>query len=84
MGAYDLDERLLLVESTRQFSEDGRGSEAPKEGSFVVAIRKRGHRDCLFRFSHRDRADARLMLEALNRDATDAAAPQPGRYNPTA
>ena len=34
MDAYYLDERLSLVESTRQFSEDGRGSEAPKEGSF--------------------------------------------------
>ena len=83
MGAYYLDDRLSLIEGTRQFSDDGRGGGAPQEGFYGIAIRKRGSRDCVFRFTHRDRAGARLMLQALNQAAANPAAPPPDRDHPT-
>ena len=38
MGAYYLDDRLSLIEGTRQFSDDGRGGGAPQEGFYGIAI----------------------------------------------
>lgn len=71
-AAYYLDERLSLAEGTGRFStSDGR--ESVEEGFFVIAIRKSGARECLFRFPDRDRADAALTLEALNRSSVRAA-----------
>jgi hypothetical protein len=69
VDAYYLDDHLSRAEGTRRFSDDGRGGEASSEGCFVVAIRRRGCGDCLFRFSDQDRPVARLMLQALNRAA---------------
>jgi hypothetical protein len=68
-GAYYLDDRLSLDEGTCRFSHDGGGRETPKEGFYAMAIRRRGYRDCLFRFPSRDHSAARSMLEALNRSA---------------
>jgi len=71
-GAYYLDDRLSLFEGTRIYPTSGRGSKAPEEGFFVVAIRRRGFRECLFRFSDRDRAGASLILASLNGRAVSA------------
>ena len=71
--AYYLDERLSLPESTCRYPTSGLGRESVVEGFFVLAIRRSGYRECLFRFPERDRADARLMLEALNRLSAQAA-----------
>jgi hypothetical protein len=71
---YYLDDRLSLAESTCRFPADGSGHEASEEGFFVLAIRRGGQRECLFRFPDRDRAAARSMLDALNRTAAEATA----------
>ncbi len=73
MSPYFLDERLSLAEGTCRFPADGSGHEAVVEGFYVFAIRRSGFRECLFRFSGRDRGAARSMLEALNRVAAEAA-----------
>ena len=67
MAAYYLDDRLTLAESTCRFPPNGLGRETVQEGFYVVAIRRVGYRECLFRFSEHDRAAAYAMLEALNR-----------------
>ena len=69
MNAYFLDDRLSLVEGTCRFPADRSGHEAVVEGFYVFAIRRSGFRECLFRFSSRDRGAARSMVEALNREA---------------
>jgi hypothetical protein len=74
VAAYYLDERLSLAEGTCRFASDGTGRVATHEGFFVVAIRKSGHRECLFRFSSRQRSAARSMLESLNRSAAEGMA----------
>jgi len=74
MATYYLDERLSLAEGTCLFANDGSGRVARHEGFFVVAIRRKDHRECLFRFSSRQRFAARSMLERLNRSAGEAAA----------
>jgi len=71
--AYYLDERLSLAEGTGRFPANGGVRETVEEGFFVIAIRKSGSRECLFRFPDRDRADAQLMLASLNRSAARAA-----------
>ena len=73
--AYYLDDRLSLAESTCRFSSDGRARETLEEGFYVLAIRRRGLRDCLFRFSKRNRRDADSMLESLNIAAAAEARP---------
>jgi hypothetical protein len=37
-----LDGRLSLAEGTRRYPKDGRGHAQPKEGFFVLAIRRSG------------------------------------------
>jgi hypothetical protein len=69
MHAYYLDDRLSLEESTCRFPSNGKGRETNQERFYVVAIRRTGSRECLFRFSEHDRADARPTLDALNRTA---------------
>ena len=64
---YYLDDQLSLAEGTCTFPPNGLGRASIRQGVYVLAIRKHGSNDCLFRFSARDRADARSMLEALNR-----------------
>jgi hypothetical protein len=68
-ASYYLDERLSLAEGTCRFPANGGGGETFEEGFFVVAIRRRGFRECLFRFADGDRAAARAMLETLNHGA---------------
>ncbi len=74
MTAYYLDDRLSLAESTCRFAPNGRGRETNDEGFYVLAIRRNGRSDCLFRFSPHERAAARSMLENLNRSAPEATA----------
>jgi hypothetical protein len=69
LNAYFLDDRLSLAEGTRRFPADGSGHETLVEGFYVFAIRRSGFRDCLFRFSSRERLAARSMLDTLNREA---------------
>lgn len=76
---YYLDDRLSLDESTCRFSGDGRGREVVEEGFYVLAIRRRGFRDCLFRFSKRTRSDGESMVETLNRAAAAEAWPSRDR-----
>jgi hypothetical protein len=66
-SAYYLDERLSLAESTCRFATNDFGRASTQEGFYVLAIRRSGYRDCVFRFSEHERADARSMLEMLNR-----------------
>jgi len=68
MTAYYLDDDLSLSESTCRFPPDDHGPESIEEGFFVVAIRRAGSRECVFRFSDADRDGARSTLVALNRD----------------
>jgi len=75
-NAYYLDDRLSLAEGTCRHPASVPGRDASEEGFYVLAIRRSGYRECLFRFSERDRADARAMLEALNGAVADAAALQ--------
>ena len=70
--AYYLDDNLSLAESTCQFSANGIGRVAPQEGFYSVAIRKRGFRECVYRFADRDRIAARSTLAMLNRPARAA------------
>jgi len=70
MDAYYLDDRLSLAEGTCRFPTNGLGRENIQEGFYALAIRRSGYRDCLFRFSNSDQAGARLMLAALNRQAS--------------
>ena len=72
-ASYYLDERLSLAEGTCRFPANGGGRETFEEGFFVLAIRRRGFRECLFRFADSDRVAAGAMLETLNHDAADAA-----------
>jgi hypothetical protein len=72
--AYYLDERLSLAETTRQLSSNTLGSDTSQEGFYVLAIRRSGYRDCVFRFSARDRSVARPILESLNRSPGTAEA----------
>jgi hypothetical protein len=72
VNAYFLDERLSLAEGTCRFPADGSGHETVVEGFYVFAIRRSGFRECLFRFSSRERGAARSMLETLNRVAPEA------------
>lgn len=74
MDTYYLDDRLSLAESTCRFPTNGLGRENVQEGFFVLAIRKSGYRDCLFRFSNNDREAARSMLESLNRSVVTTGA----------
>ena len=66
MAAYYLDDRLSLEEGTCRFRPGGNGHETSLEGFYTLAIRKSGFRECLFRFSNRDRVAADLMLTMLN------------------
>jgi hypothetical protein len=66
---YVLDQRLSLAESTCRFSPNGHGRETLQEGYYVLAIRKRGYRECLFRFSEREQKSAHSTLQKLNRAA---------------
>ena len=74
MTAYYLDDRLSHAEGTCRFPANGLGRETNDEGFYVVAIRRAGYCDCLFRFAQHERAAARSMLESLNRTAAGAAA----------
>lgn len=66
VDAYYLDRRLTLAESTRRFSGDGRGREAPEERYYVVAIRRSSHPGWVFRFSrHHQALDS--IVTTLNR-----------------
>jgi len=70
--AYYLDDRLSLAEGTCRFAADGSGRETVVEGFYALAIRRSGYRECLFRFSGRDRVAACSMLGALNGSVTEA------------
>jgi hypothetical protein len=72
MSSYYLDDHLSLVEGTRRFADDNCGHEISDEGFYVVAIRRSGYRDCLFRFSSDDGAAADAMLETLNRQGAES------------
>jgi hypothetical protein len=63
---YYLDRHLALAESTRQFSDDGRGRKIPEERYYVVAIRRRGHPGWVFRFSRNHEA-LDSIVNTLNR-----------------
>jgi hypothetical protein len=63
---YYLDGRLSLAEGTRRYPTDGRGHAEPEEGFFVLAIRRNGFRECVFRFSEADRSAAYATVELLN------------------
>jgi hypothetical protein len=67
MNTYYLDDRLSLAESTCRYPPNGLGRASNHEGFYVLAIRRSGYRECLFRFSEHGQADARSMLEVLNR-----------------
>ena len=77
MDVYYLDRHLTLAESTRRFSEDGRGRDALEEKHFVVAIRRRDHLGWVFRFSHYEETTPRSIVETLNR--LEDALPSPWR-----
>jgi hypothetical protein len=77
VAAYYLDDRLSLAEGTCRFPANGMGQVAVQEGFYVIAIRRSGQRECLFRFSSHDRGEARSMLESLNRTSTQAQTPVP-------
>jgi len=74
VAACHLDDRLSLAEDTRRFASDGSGRVASPEGLFVVAIGKSGQRECVFRFSSRQRIAARSTRDRLNRSAATAMA----------
>jgi hypothetical protein len=74
VDAYYLDDLLSPAEGTLRFPGNGIGRESPEENFFALAIRPSGSRECLFRFSNRDRADARSTLDTLNRLSAEAAA----------
>lgn len=63
---YYLDDRLSLAERTGPYRSDSLGRGTTEEGSYVLAIRRRGYRACVFRFSVHDRDAARSVLDTLN------------------
>lgn len=65
--AYYVDRSLTPVESTRRFSEDGRGREATEERHYVAAIRRGAPPGWVFRFSHYDETTLRSIVRTLNR-----------------
>ena len=71
VGAYYLDRNLTTAESTRRFSEDGRGREAPEERYYTAAIRRTGHPGWVFRFSHYNEKAFLPIVEMLNRLARE-------------
>ena len=71
VGAYYLDRSLTTAESTRRFSEDGRGREVPEERYYVVAIRRSGHSGWVFRFSHYNEKAFLPIVQMLNRIARE-------------
>jgi len=70
-GKLYLDRSLTTAESTRRFSEDGRGRKLPEERHYVVAIRRRGHPGWVFRFSHYDEKAFFPIVQMLNRLARE-------------
>lgn len=69
MPGYFLDDQLSLTEMIRRFPANGVGHETNEPGFYGIAIRTLGERDCLFRLAASDRAGARSLLEALNRES---------------
>jgi hypothetical protein len=71
---YYLDDRLALAERTCRYPSDSLRRETADESFYVLAIRRRGYRECVFRFSVHDRDAARSVLDTLNRHLPKAEA----------